>query len=50
MVSLGFVQGRARSTGRQFSSEWAMVFTIRDGKITYWREYWDPTEAAAAHT
>ena len=32
------------STGRRHSADDAIIFTVRDGKITYWREYIDAGE------
>ena len=39
VVVLGEEDGRALSTGKTFTNEWAMVFTLRDGKIAKWRSY-----------
>jgi hypothetical protein len=39
VVILGFYAGRAKSTGRTFAEEWAMVETLKDGKIVRLREY-----------
>ena len=41
VVALGYYLGRSKETGRTFSSEWAMVFTVRNGKVTKFREYTD---------
>jgi uncharacterized protein (TIGR02246 family) len=30
-----------KATGRRHKAEDAIIFTVRDGKITYWREYID---------
>lgn len=30
--------------GRRFRAEDGIVFELRDGKIVYWREYFDPAE------
>ncbi len=46
LVVLGSYAGTARATGRPMSSEWAMVWKFRDGKVAYFREYTD-TEALA---
>ena len=52
----GARHGRAReyavnvkSTGRSIASEWAMVFTIRDGKIVRFREWTDSAQVVQAY-
>jgi ketosteroid isomerase-like protein len=37
-----------KSTGRAFDNDWAMVFTLREGKITGFRSYEDTGAVAAA--
>lgn len=39
VVVLGRYEGRATDTGRTFAAEWAMVDTVKNGKITRFREY-----------
>ncbi|MCA1586716.1 MAG: nuclear transport factor 2 family protein [Acidobacteria bacterium] len=39
VVTLGHYEGRAKATGRTFEADWAMVNTVRNGKITSFREY-----------
>ena len=41
VVALGSYRGKAKVTNRPFESQWAMAFTIRNGKITKFREYTD---------
>ena len=41
VVALGVYNGKAKSTGRSFMSEFAHVFTVRDGKVVRFREYTD---------
>jgi ketosteroid isomerase-like protein len=41
VVALGRFEGTANATGRKFASDWAMVFSLRNGKITRFREYAD---------
>ena len=36
------VHGRAVSTGHAYDNHFASVITIRDRKITHWRDYLDP--------
>ena len=47
VVALGHYAGEVRSTGKAFASDWAMVWTIRDGKVTRFHEYSDPSELKA---
>lgn len=44
VVTLGHYAGEVRATGRRFASDWAMVWTVRDGKVAAMRELSDPTE------
>lgn len=41
LVVLGFVKGSTVPGGKHFETEWVHVFTIRDGKITRWRGFYD---------
>ena len=47
---LGNYAWRVRSTGREFSSDFAHVITVKDGKITSFHEYMDSAAASKAHT
>lgn len=49
VVSLGHYKWRVKDTGRGFASDFAHVFTIRDGKVTGFREYFDSAAVAAAY-
>ena len=49
VVSLGQYKWRVKATGREYGSDWAHVFTVRDGKITGFQEYMDTASAAAAY-
>lgn len=49
VVSLGHYKWRVKDTGRDFASDFAHVFTIRDGKVTGFREYFDSAVVAAAY-
>lgn len=49
VVALGYYAGRVKSTGRQYASEWAHVFTLREGKVIKFREYADTANLAAAY-
>jgi hypothetical protein len=48
VVALGSYSARVRRTGRSFEGEWAMAFTLRDGKITRFTEFADTFGIAAA--
>jgi len=48
VVAEGTMRGSAISTGCFFGADFAMVFTLRDGKIVYFRNYYDSAEIAAA--
>jgi uncharacterized protein len=36
---LGWIKGIARDTGTPFETEWAHVFTVRDGKVVRWHGF-----------
>ncbi len=48
VVALGRETGRVKSTGRTFQSDWAMAFTLRNGKIVKFQEYTDTANLDAA--
>lgn len=41
VIALGHYRWRARVTGRIAESDWAMLFTLRNGKLVRFREYTD---------
>ena len=49
VVSLGYYQWRLKANGREFDSDFAHVFTIRDGKVVAFQEYTDTAACAAAY-
>jgi hypothetical protein len=49
VVVLGHERQRIRATGRTVETEWAMVFDVRDGRITKFHNYIDTHAVAAAH-
>src|SRR3989442_13468118 len=49
VVSLGHYRWRVKTTGREYSSDFAHVFTVRDGQITGIHEYTDTASAARAY-
>ena len=49
VVALGRYSWRVRATGREFSSDFAHVCTIRNGKIVRFHEYMDTAAEVRAH-
>jgi uncharacterized protein len=49
VVVLGHERQRVKATGEVVEDDWAMVFTLRGGKITKFRNYEDTAAVAAAH-
>lgn len=43
VVTIGHYRGEVRKTGQSFASDWAMAWTIRDGRIVGMQELVDPT-------
>jgi uncharacterized protein len=37
----GWENATARESGRQFEGEWVHVFTVKGGKVTRWRGFYD---------
>jgi ketosteroid isomerase-like protein len=50
VVSLGHYRWRVKSTGRRFESDFAHVFTFRNGKISGFHEYTDTHAAVNAYS
>ena len=46
---LGYYAADAIATGRGWSSDWVMVFTVQNGKIVQFREYADVAAINAAY-
>ena len=49
VVCLGSYDWRVRDTNREFTSDFAHVFTIAEGKIVAFSEFMDTAAAVAAH-
>ncbi len=49
VVSLGYYQWRVKATNREFDSDFAHVFTIRDGKVVAFNEFTDTAACANAY-
>jgi ketosteroid isomerase-like protein len=48
VVTLGRYRGISRNTGREFDCEWAMVFTLTDGKVSRFQEFTDTAKVVVA--
>jgi len=49
VVVLGQYRWRIKSTGREYASDWVHVFTLRDGKVAGFKEYFDTGACADAY-
>jgi hypothetical protein len=50
VVVLGRFSQRVKSTVRVSASDWVHVWTVKDGKVTHFREYVDTAAVSRAHT
>ena len=48
VMTTGVWSGVARNTGKPFTSQWAMRFFVKNGKVTYAHVYEDTAVTAAA--
>jgi uncharacterized protein len=48
VIALGYWEGRSKRTGRVSASDWAMAFTVKNGKISHFQEYTDTHSAYKA--
>jgi ketosteroid isomerase-like protein len=48
VVALGFMRLRVKSTGKEWKSDWATAWTLKDGLVTHWRPIFDMSAEAAA--
>jgi len=48
VVVLGHEKGTSPSTGRKYTNRWAHIFTMRNGKVSRFREYQDTFAMAEA--
>jgi ketosteroid isomerase-like protein len=48
VVALGSERGRVGATGKAFDNDWAIVFTVRDGKVTNFFLYENTSAIAEA--
>jgi ketosteroid isomerase-like protein len=49
VVALGTYEWRVKTTGREFSGDFAHAWTIRDGKVTEFHEYTDTAACRDAY-
>ena len=49
VVVFGFYKGRVRAIGKEFSSNWAKVWTMKDGLATARKLYFNFTAEALAY-
>lgn len=49
VVVLGWEEARVIATGKHAESKWAMVFRVKDGKVTAWSTHFDTAAYAEAH-
>ena len=48
VVALGFFRYKVKATGKEWESDWAMAFTVQNGRMTHWRGIFDMGAEAAA--
>lgn len=49
VVALGFEQCRVNATGKTASTNWAMLFRVRDGELIHFEGMYDTNAYAQAH-
>jgi len=49
VVALGHYRWRVKATSRSFESDWAHAFTIRNGKVVNFHEYYDTNAGVEAY-
>ena len=49
VIVLGHYTWRVKATGGRFTSDWAHVFTVRNGRIERFQEYTDTAAVTAAY-
>jgi len=50
VVVEGHNKGTVLATGKVYEHDWVMIFTIRDGQVVRFRDYYDPADIEAALT
>lgn len=49
VVVMGSERFRVIETGKEWSSDWAMAYTVESGLIKSWKPFWDRSAEVAAH-
>ena len=49
VIALGYYRAKVKETGKTFESDWAMLFSFRDGKIARFQEYTNTAAIASAN-
>jgi ketosteroid isomerase-like protein len=49
VIVLGSIRAKVKRTGLVYDSEFAMSWTLRDGRVTKWQVYEDTARELAAH-
>ena len=49
VVAIGDYAAKVKATGRSMASDWVMVFTVRNGKVTRFREWTDSAQLVKAY-
>jgi hypothetical protein len=49
VIVLGSIRAKVKRTGLVYDSEFAMSWTLRDGRVTKWQVYEDTAREFAAH-
>lgn len=48
VLVLGSDSGTVRGTGKRYQTDWAQLFTLRDGKVAQFKEFYDTASIAFA--
>ena len=49
VMVIGWERGKVKTTNRTFEMDWVMAFTVRNGRVTTYREYTDTQALASAY-
>jgi ketosteroid isomerase-like protein len=49
VIAFGSLRAKVKQTGLVYDNEWAMSWTLRDGRVTKWQIYEDTARELAAH-
>ncbi|MDB5228768.1 MAG: hypothetical protein JWN78_2961 [Bacteroidota bacterium] len=48
VVALGYMEAKSKKTGRTSATDWAMVFTLKNGKVSNFQSYNDTHDGVEA--